>query len=963
MFQNFKEWFLKFITSRFIFLYVLCIVIAIILISRIFDLQIVNGEAYLNDFTMRIRKERSVESTRGNIYDCDGNVLAYNELAYSVTIEDVYESGSSKNENLNQTINKLIDMIEANGDQIIEDFQIVLDDDGLFSYTVSGTNLLRFLADIYGYSSVNDLSYAEKTSTPDDVIQYLGGRTRFGVGEYEYDSEGNILRDEKGNRIFNVGEGYTDKRLLQIITIRYAMSLNSYQKYIPTTVANQVNDQTIASVLENSDVLDGVSISETTVRKYVDSVYFSNIIGYTGKISTDEMTAFEEEGIDTYTRNDIIGKSGIEQSMETTLQGVKGSQIVYVDNTGKVVSIDKETEPIAGRDVYLTVRKDLQEAAYHIVEQKIAGILVSKIRNVKEYVPAPGASASKIIIPIYDVYFALFDNNVLKMKDFNHSNATTTENTVYANYLDYKDDVLNKLENELRIKATPYNKLKSEYQVYESFIVTMLMSDNVAILDPSLIDVTDPTYQSWRTEETISLKEYLTYAISMNWINTSKLSLEGNYSGTEEIYQALVDFILNYLDTSSEFGKKMIKYMIQSDKLTGKQICQLLIDTGTVILTNEDVDRFQNGKITAYQFMIDRIQNLDITPAQLALDPSTGDMVITDVDTGQVLAMVSYPGYDTNKVSEAEYWTKINLDKTYPMLNKATQRRTAPGSTFKMVTATATLEENILNTKQTITCTGTFTRLNSNNHCWIYPGSHGNQNVISAIKNSCNCYFYEIGYRLSLNDGVYDEAYGINRLGQYADLYGLSDPSGVEVAEYSPKISDEYPIISAIGQGSANYTTSQLARYVTTIANKGTCYDLTLVDKICFSNGTLAKKNYANIRSKLDFSDTTWNALQTGMKQVVESKSYYRELNVSVAGKTGTAQESKTRPNHALFVCFAPYNEPEIAIATRIEYGYSSDYAAETTRDVLKYYFELESDDDLITGHADRLDAVGTNTD
>ena len=117
------------------------------------------------------------------------------------------------------------------------------------------------------------------------------------------------------------------------------------------------------------------------------------------------------------------------------------------------------------------------------------------------------------------------------------------------------------------------------------------------------------------------------------------------------------------------------------------------------------------------------------------------------------------------------------------------------------------------------------------------------------------------------------------------------------------------------------------------------------------------------VRNELTFADTTWDAIQSGMRQVVESKSYYKDLGVTVAGKTGTAQESRGRPNHALFVCYAPYEEPEIAIATRIEYGYTSDYAAETTRDVIKYYFGLENEDNLITGEADDLEASGSVTD
>lgn len=962
MFNNFREWLFRFVTSRFFVLFLLIIGLGTSLIYRLFDLQIVNGQSYMNNFRLRIRKERSIASTRGNIYDANGELLAYNELAYSVIIEDVYESGSTKNEELNGTINSLIDVIQRNGDSIINDFNIVIDEDGNFSYTITGTPLLRFLADVYGHSNINDLLYAERTATPDEVIEYLGGRRRFGVGAFVKDEEGNEVRDENGNRIFEVGMGYTKQRLLEIITIRYAMNANSFQKYIPTTVATEVCDETIAAVLENSDSLSGVSIAEVTVRKYVDAIYFSNIVGYVGRISSEELASYEGSGRN-YISTDMIGKSGIEQSMEEELQGIRGTEVVYVDNMGKVIETADRTEPIAGNDVYLTIDRELQENAYHILEQKIAGILAAKIQNIREYIPGENSSASQIKIPIYDVYFALFENNILKMRELNHGGATETESTVYANFLDYKDGVLSELRTELMETGTVYNRLSDEYAVYQSYIVTMLMSDNIHILQAELIDTSDTVYRTWRNEETISLKEYLNYAIAMNWIDTEKLSLDSQYTDTEEIYQALVDYIIAYLDESSDFGKRMIKYMILNDQITGRQICQLLIDKNIVFLSDDDLEAFENGRVSAYQFMIDRISNLDITPAQLALDPCTGDMVIVDVNTGNVLAMVSYPGYDTNRISDSDYWNQISNDLSYPMLNYTTQRRTAPGSTFKMVVAAAALEENYITTSDRITCTGLFERLNSNQRCWIYPGAHGSLNVTNAIRHSCNYFFYEVGYRMSIVDGAYQDEEGIRVLAEYADMFGLSEPSGVELAEYNPIVSDEFPILTAIGQGNSNYSTSQLARYVTTIANSGTCYNLTLIDKISDSNGTLIRQNSAEVRNILEFSDDTWNVIHTGMRQVVESKDYYNDLTVRVAGKTGTAQESRVRPNHALFVCYAPYEAPEIAIATRIEYGYASDYAAETTRDVIKYYFGLAPMNELITGRADDLDASGVSTD
>ena len=168
---------------------------------------------------------------------------------------------------------------------------------------------------------------------------------------------------------------------------------------------------------------------------------------------------------------------------------------------------------------------------------------------------------------------------------------------------------------------------------------------------------------------------------------------------------------------------------------------------------------------------------------------------------------------------------------------------------------------------------------------------------------------------------------------------------------------------SAIGQGTHSYTTVGLARYVTTVANNGTCYNLTLIDKTTDSNGNLLEDYSAEVRNVIDMPQSYWNAIHTGMRQVVQDKAYYANLGVQVAGKTGTAQESTNRPNHSLFVCYAPYGKPEISIATRIAYGYTSSYAAQITKEALSYYFELRDEDDIISGTAQTLQDGATNAD
>ena len=926
---------------------VLCFV-AGILIYRVFSLQIVNGQTYLDDFQLKIEKERSIKSARGNIYDRNGNLLAYNELAYSVTIEDVYESGRFKNRNINQTLFNVIKMIEKNGDSVISGYAVILNDSGEYEFAVSGTKLLRYLADIYGHKSIDSLELQEKNATPDEVVEYLCSRKKYGIGTYT---------DPNDSSSFIPCEGFSKDEIIKIITIRDAMSANSYQKYIPTVIATDVSDETVAVIMENLDDLTGITIAEDTVRRYVEGKYFSQIIGYTGKASTEELAELQETNPE-YAANDIIGKTGIEQAMETTLQGTKGSETVYVDNLGRVIESTNYIEPIAGNDVYLTIDKDLQMAAYNILEQNIAGILVSKIKNIREYVPSENASSANIVIPINDVYFALFDNNIIDMFHLSNEDANEYEAIVWERFVTQQEAVLQRIYDEMYEKHTVFSRLSKEYKTYESYIIDELLVEK-DILVKSSINTKDEIYLSFKNES-ISMSEYLQHAISNGWIDVSKLEVYGDYADSKEIYDKLSDYIQKTLPTQKEFSKLIIKYLIYNNKVSGKMICNILWEQRIINVTKETMDALNNNRITAYNFMLERIKNLEITPAQLALDPFSGSMVITDVNTGDVLAMVSYPSYDNNKMAngvDAEYFASILADKTTPLYNYATQQRTAPGSTYKMVVATAALEEGIINSGSKITCYGFYETGDSIARCWIHPGAHGSLNVIGGIQHSCNSFFYEIGHRLSMTDNIYDSKTGLNILAKYADMFGLSETSGVEIEEYAPKVSDTDPIRSSIGQGTNNFTTTQLVRYITTVANRGTCYDLTLIDKVTDSNNNLLYENNASVRNTLDEVKTsTWDAVQLGMRRVVEGKSYFKELNVTAAGKTGTAQESKSRANHALFLCFAPYENPEIAIATRIAFGYASDYAAQTTKDVLAFYYGVDDEEDIVTGTASDIE-------
>ena len=952
MLEDIKESILNFITSRIFVLVVIFLAFFGIMMSRIFYLQIINGQNYADSFTMRIKREVSLPGTRGRIFDRNGQVLADNVLSYSVTMEDngTYKSAREKQSTLNRTVLKVIDIVESHGDNVIGDFGIVYQN-GSYTYTQEGRALLRFKADIYGYSSIDDLKPEEYVATADEMIEYLCGKKKFWISPDLY--------TEEQIKEYKVPTDLTPEQILKLVTIRYAISSNSFKRYVTTTVASDVSDATVAEILENQSNLQGVDIEQSSLRTYADSKYFANIIGYIGKPDQDELDMLKEQNED-YDANDLVGKAGLEQYMETELQGKKGQRTIYVDSVGNVLEVESETQPESGHDLYLTIDKDLQIAAYNILEQRLAGVLVSKIQNIKQYVPGAHSSAMSIVIPIYDVYYALIQNHIIDTSHFTADDATDLERSVQQRFDTQLDDAISRIMAQLQSDSpTAYCDLPSDMKNYMSYIVSDILMGGDQVLMKSAVNTEDATYIAWAKDETISLKEYLEYAISMNWVDVSGLDVKNSYMNSEEIYQVVVDYISSKLATDSNFHTMLYKYVILNDVVTGREVCLLLYDQGILEYDEETVGKLRSGAYSAYSFMMDKIKNLEITPGQLALEPCSAGCVITDPNTGDVLANVSYPGYDNNRLTntmDSAYYAELNRDLAGPLYSRSTQERTAPGSTFKPISAVAGLEEGVIRSTDIIHATGVFTEAYGSPTCWIYNqyhGSHGNINMVDAIRVSCNYYFYEVGFRLGGGRSTgYSSDRALAALSKYAAMFGFDHTSGMELPESDPKISDSDGIRSAIGQGTHLYTVSQIARYVSTIANRGTVYDLTLLDKLTDSEGNTIEDYSASVYNNIDIADNSWNTIQEGMHQVAENTAAFKDLNLTIAGKTGTAQQSKSHPNHALFMGYAPYESPQIAIAIRIANGYTSANAASMAADIFSYYFDLTDKDELLNGSA-----------
>ena len=967
MFNRIKEWIMEIIKSRlFVTVIAFCVLFAI-LIQRVFYLQIVKGQYYLDNYKLQIRKTREVPGTRGNIYDRNGELLAYNELAYSVTIEDNGDYSSmtlkEKNKIINETVEEVIDIVESNGDTVISDFGIILNASGNYEFAAQNeTSKLRFLADIYGYQTIDELTDKEENASADDIINYLCEDERYGYGIDQSSME--------------------KSRILKMVNIRYAISLNSFQKYIPTTIASNVSDETVAEIMENSDRLQGVNIAEDSLRRYTDSKYFASLIGYTGKISQEEYNE-KKESSKEYTLTDIVGKSGLEQTMDEELQGTKGKEIVYVDSVGNVIETEKKTDAVAGNDLYLTIDKNLQEATYQIIEEKLAGILVSRIQNIMNYDTASAGDSSKIIIPIDDVYHALFANEVIDTKHFSSTDAKETEKKVEALVAEKKASCIAEVMSQLRDPAAAsYKSLSKEMQAYMNYIADDLLMDQAGILSSDAIDTSDKTYIAWTKDETISLYEYLNYAISKNWINLSEIlqaeTEQEKYSDLNEIYGQILTYLEQTLPSDSTFEKLVYRYMIKANELKGKDICRILYEQNVIAFDEGQYQGLESGQIDPYSFLVGKISSLEITPAQLALEPCSGSAVVTDVNTGEVLACVSYPGYDNNRLAntmDSAYYNKLANDLSSPFYNTATQERTAPGSTYKMLTSVAALTEGIITPSDGVVCEGIFEKVFPNPKCWISPGAHGWLDVTGALQHSCNIFYYEMGYELGVTESgdkkgedgkpakTYSSDLGIEKLTKYAEMFGLNEKSGLEISESKPQISDTDSVLSAIGQGTNNYTTSQLARYVTAVANRGKVFQLSLLDKTVDKKGNVVKDYQPELRNEItEVSDSTWNAVQQGMEDMVSTTGTFDSLRLEgfqMAGKTGTAQQSETHPDHALFVGYAPSENPEIAVSVRIANGYNSSYTAEIGRDIVKYKYYLGDTEDIVTGSASMLGVAG----
>ena len=439
---------------------------------------------------------------------------------------------------------------------------------------------------------------------------------------------------------------------------------------------------------------------------------------------------------------------------------------------------------------------------------------------------------------------------------------------------------------------------------------------------------------------------------------------KNTYSSNDIIGKTGIEYVFEeYLKGKN--GTKQIDMAVDGTT-TAEYISDEAVAGSDVVLTID-----ANLQNIAEKALASNIQKIATGGFGKAYNANAGACVVMNVNTGEVLAMASYPDYNPEDFVGGisnEAWNNYMNNSAKPLVDKAIQNSYSPGSTFKMITAIAGLESGVINLNSKINDTGIYKKYGISMNCWYYTDyhrGHGYLNVSEAIEKSCNYFFYETGDRM-----------GIDKLAEFAKYFGLGTKTGIELQgetagvlasrETKQQMHTDDPnwnpgntLNAAIGQGDNEFSPLQMARYISMLANGGHRIDVSIVKTIRNADGSEVSRDEINqfISKKLGIEEDSTqeieinqnylNAVLQGMKSVTSDSGgtayvRFKDFNISVGGKTGSA-EAPNNKVHAWFVGFAPFENPEIAIVVMVENGGHGNYTAEVVRDIMAEYFGMNT--------------------
>lgn len=447
-------------------------------------------------------------------------------------------------------------------------------------------------------------------------------------------------------------------------------------------------------------------------------------------------------------------------------------------------------------------------------------------------------------------------------------------------------------------------------------------------------------------------REYPNGDVAPHIVGITGIIYEEEYANLDKSVYGMTDIIgKSGLESAYEDvlkgkdGKVKVTYD-SNGEIISEEIIEEAVPGATVVSTIDiDLQR------VAYNALEKQILNLRNTAAEgKGKESEGGAVVVIKVGTGEILAAANYPSYDLSTYYE-DYSELLATDYT-PLFNRVAEGTYAPGSTFKPVVATAALQLGTIKANTTVNCEHVYTYFTDYQPTCL--GHHGRINVRQALGYSCNIFFYETGRTI-----------GIDNIRQYAYYYGLGEPTGIEIKERTGQVSNPDwaedngitwnngdVLQASIGQGYSLFSPIQMANYVATIANKGVRVNAHFVKSInSYDFSEVLYETPIEVLSDMGMTDYTYETVLSGMLQSSQDSSgfVWNNFDIKVASKTGTPQTSTATVN-STFICFAPADDPQIAIAVIIEKGWQGYTAAPVAKEILQYYLGTENGDTEDTG-------------
>lgn len=892
-----------------------------VLVGRLFFLQIVHGEKYAQDLKISIVRTLPMSASRGNIYDRYGRPLAENQVAFSIKIDNSIKMDLGTHRN--QLLLTLVKQMEEKG-QLGEDL-LPFTPHRPYSFTFKDDHLSSAADKERKWKIGIGLGRSKWNCTANEAMDFL---------EQKFELSPDL--DSKTKRaILSLGTTASDKVL------------------ILTSLVNMLQDN-------GELILDDLPFSKTEPYVFLFDGNKQKEENWKKDAGISDDRIVTDEQCYQY----LVDYFGIPKNFSPEI-----TRTLLAVNYSIHMERFRKYQPV-------TIALNIQDRTMAMLNE-----------NQDSY-PGVGIDTVSLRAYPYGEYFSHIVGYIRKIS--NEELEQNKEEGYVSSDLFGKSGIEQAQEKEL--KGTDGEMLVEVDNVGRRFHTTEtkqpVSGNNVYLtldaklqqyvynsLENQLAGIISRRLRGGETKlPAATLKQLFSSMVKSNKISLRKIlsAAEGEQGAIRAYVQSTYPELTFATEEEEAQARQAIVDGIEKGRISAKQMVLVLYEQGMFQDDEAYIKKVKSGAVTPLSVILQKLESKQLRPGDTNLDPCTGSVVVSDVNTGEVLALVTYPSYDNNRLVnnfDNQYYNDLLNDPTTPLVNRPLSQKKAPGSTLKMVTAIAGLESGVISPSSLIKDLVTFKKVGKPYASCM--GSHASINVSTALEVSCNYFFYETAYRLS--ESKTGTLTGIKKLDEFMKAFGLDDKTGIEIGEAKPNMaSPEYKaeitkavnpdasesegkwvdgdtIRAAIGQSVNNYAAAHMNKYIATLANGGIRYQMHLIQKVSDVTGNVVKDNAPVVEQELEISQKNWDAVIAGMEKVAKGsrgtlRGVFQNFPISVAVKSGTAQESKTRSDHTIFVGFAPTDTPQIAVSVMIPYGDSpGSPAAVLGREIIGEYLGLNA--------------------